>query len=71
MSKCPSWIQNIKLCDIISNTSSIVEYDKKFSKTYLEEVVLLVDVLDAADKNLKNLANKTIFKALNVDILGV
>ncbi len=71
LSKCPSWIQNIKLCDIISNTSSIVEYDKKFSKTYLEEVVLLVDVLDAADKNLKNLANKTIFKALNVDILGV
>lgn len=70
LSKCTSWIQDIKLCDIISNTSSIVEYDKKFSKVYLEEAVLLINVLDAADENLKSLANKIIHDSLNIDIFS-
>jgi guanosine-3',5'-bis(diphosphate) 3'-pyrophosphohydrolase len=60
LSKCPSWVQNIKLCDIISNTSSIVEYDKKFARIYLEEVDALVRCLDLADENLKILAFKII-----------
>lgn len=29
------WIQTIKLADLISNTSSIVQHDQKFAKVYL------------------------------------
>ena len=37
--------RNIKICDLISNTSSIVEHDPEFAKVYLEEKAALLDVL--------------------------
>lgn len=52
----PKWVQDIKLCDLISNTSSIVLHDPKFAKTYLEEKRLLLKVLTKADKRLWRLA---------------
>ena len=52
LSQAPDWIQNIKCADLISNTSSIVEHDPKFSVTYLEEKRLLLNVLTRANPNL-------------------
>lgn len=37
--------QSIKYADLIHNTSSIVEYDKDFAVTYLEEKKALLDVM--------------------------
>jgi (p)ppGpp synthase/HD superfamily hydrolase len=52
----PSWIQDIKVCDLISNTSSIKIHDPKFAITYIEEKRLLLEVLDKANKDLLNIA---------------
>lgn len=52
----PYWVQNIKVADLISNTSSIVKHDPKFAKVYLEEKRLLLDVLTKADSNLLEIA---------------
>ncbi len=54
----PKWIQDIKLCDLISNTSSIAQHDPEFTKKYLEEKRLLLTVLTKADKGLWNLASE-------------
>lgn len=53
---CSDWIQTIKCADLISNTSSIVKHDPKFSLTYLEEKRLLLEVLDKANPKLRQLA---------------
>lgn len=42
-------VQTIKVADLISNTSTIVEYDPKFAVVYLEEKRLLLEVLTKAD----------------------
>jgi GTP diphosphokinase / guanosine-3',5'-bis(diphosphate) 3'-diphosphatase len=60
LSKAPSWVQTIKVADLISNTKSIVQFDPKFAVTYLEEKRLLLEVLTKADKRLVKIANKTI-----------
>lgn len=52
----PDWVQNIKVADLISNTSSIVKHDPKFAVTYLEEKRLLLDVLTKADPELRDIA---------------
>ncbi len=62
LSFAPSEIQDIKVCDLISNTSSIVHHDPKFAKTYLEEKRLLLDVLTLADKRLLEIAYEQINK---------
>jgi (p)ppGpp synthase/HD superfamily hydrolase len=41
----PFEAQLIKCADLIDNTSSIVEHDPKFAKTYLAEKRLLLDVM--------------------------
>jgi guanosine-3',5'-bis(diphosphate) 3'-pyrophosphohydrolase len=56
LSNAPAMIQNIKVADMISNTSSIVEHDPSFAKIYLEEKNLLLDVLTKADKDMINFA---------------
>lgn len=55
-----SWIQTIKVADLISNTSSIVKHDPKFAKVYLEEKRLLLDVLTKADERLLKIAYKQV-----------
>lgn len=37
--------KTIKLCDLISNTRSIVDHDRDFAVTYLREKALLLEVL--------------------------
>jgi (p)ppGpp synthase/HD superfamily hydrolase len=56
LAEAPKWIQDIKICDLISNTSSIVLHDPKFAKTYLEEKRLLLEVLSKADRKLVEMA---------------
>ena len=48
----PAEAQTIKLADLISNTKSIVEHDKKFARTYLEEKRLLLEVMTRGDRGL-------------------
>lgn len=54
--------QTIKLADLISNCTSIVEHDADFAKTYLEEKRLLLEVLTKGDRELferaKNIVSK-------------
>ena len=45
--------QTIKVADMISNTSSIVERDVKFAKVYVPEAIDLLLALDRADPELR------------------
>ena len=56
LAACASWIQTIKVADLISNTSSIVMHDPKFATTYLQEKRLLLDVLKKADERILKIA---------------
>lgn len=56
LAEAPDWVQNIKVADLISNTSSIVMHDPKFAAVYLEEKRLLLDVLTRANPALLNIA---------------
>lgn len=56
LSHAPAWVQDIKVADLISNTSSIVQHDPKFAVVYLEEKRLLLDVLTKANPALVAIA---------------
>lgn len=45
LSRSPYHVKVIKLCDIISNCSSIVEHDPKFATTYLKEKQDFLDLI--------------------------
>lgn len=49
-------VQTIKMSDIISNTSSIVDHDPKFAVVYMAEKFDLVNALTRADERLRNIA---------------
>lgn len=53
-------VQNIKVADLIDNTSSIVEHDPEFAKVYLHEKRLLLDVLTKAKPSLLEEARRQI-----------
>ena len=56
LSKAPEWVQTIKYADLISNTSSIIQHDAKFTQVYLEEKRLLLEVMDKGNPLLYSLA---------------
>ena len=56
----PAEAQTIKLCDLISNTRSIVEHDEKFAVTYLAEKRQLLEVMTKADPELMARAREQI-----------
>lgn len=58
----PADAQSIKLADLISNCTSIVEHDADFAKTYLEEKRLLLEVLTKGDKVLLEQARSIVSK---------
>lgn len=58
LAAAPGWVQTIKCADLISNTSSIVQYDPAFAKVYLEEKRLLLEVMTMADHRLWEIANQ-------------
>ena len=56
---------NIKLADTISNTVSIIEYDKGFARVYIPEKLELLKVLQhASNKELLALAEATVQNAV-------
>lgn len=52
IAKAPPEVKTIKLADVLSNTSSILEHDEDFAKVYLKEKALLLDVLQEGDPTL-------------------
>lgn len=64
LAAAPSWVQTIKVADLISNTSSIVKHDPKFAVVYLEEMRLLLDVLTDADPGLLAMAREQLYNAI-------
>lgn len=58
LAEAPGWVQDIKVADLISNTSSIVMHDPKFAVVYLEEKRLLLDVLTLANPDLLAIARR-------------
>ena len=55
--------KTIKLCDLIDNAVSILQYDKDFAKVYIKEKELLLEVLKEGDVHLWNLANDIVQNA--------
>ncbi len=58
--------KSIKLADLIDNTKSILEYDTKFAKTYLEEKEELLYVLEGGHQALMDMAVKSLREAKNI-----
>lgn len=58
----PAEAQTIKLADLISNCSSIMEHDEAFAKIYFEEKRLLLEVLTKGDKELLERARAIVLK---------
>ena len=63
LAAAPGWVQTIKVADLISNTSSIVQHDPKFAAVYLVEKRLMLDVLTRADERLVAVARRQIGSA--------
>lgn len=63
LSKAAGWIQSVKVADLISNTSSIVENDPKFARVYLREKLELLEVLTGAHPGLLTFAHDQIMYA--------
>jgi len=71
IAQAPAAAQTIKVCDILSNTRSIVQHDPKFARTYLPEKRELLRVLYRADPVLLEQANNEVrlaFEKLNLDL---
>lgn len=58
LAAAPAWVQSVKVADLISNTSSILQHDPKFAVTYLAEARLLLGVLTMADAGLVAIARE-------------
>jgi (p)ppGpp synthase/HD superfamily hydrolase len=56
LASAPAWVQTIKVADLISNTSSIVQHAPQFAAVYLEEKRLLLDVMTKAEPRLVAIA---------------
>lgn len=63
LAAAPGWVQTIKVADLISNTSSIVQHDHEFAKTYLKEKRLMLEVLRWADERLLRMAGVQLAQA--------
>ena len=61
--QCPA-CKTIKLADLISNSRSILKYDKDFAKVYLKEKKALLEVLTEGDTYLWIEANQIVEQGL-------
>lgn len=52
LSKASSRTKTIKLADIIDNCKDICKHDKRFARTFLSEIMLLIEVLTDGEKQL-------------------
>jgi (p)ppGpp synthase/HD superfamily hydrolase len=55
--------KTVKLADLLSNTSSIVQHDPKFAKVYVQEKIALLPYLQDGDATLWARANEQVEKA--------
>lgn len=62
LSGAPAWIQTIKLADLISNTSNIVEHDPDFAHIYLREKEDLLSGLSVGDADLFRIASRMVLE---------
>ena len=60
LADAPAEVQTIKLADLISNTSTIVQFDPSFAKVYLEEKRLLLEVMTKGDAGLHERASRIV-----------
>lgn len=60
LADAPFEVQTIKLADLISNTSTIVQFDPSFAKVYLEEKRLLLEVMTKGDAGLHDRASRIV-----------
>lgn len=60
LASSPAAAKTIKLADLIDNTPSIVEHDKKFARVYLDEKALLLPALMGGDATLWARARETL-----------
>lgn len=65
ISQAPYAAKTVKLADLISNTSSIVEHDPDFAKVYMQEKKLLLEVLVSGDPTLYSRAAKLVADYFN------
>lgn len=61
--KASAKAKTIKLADLISNSSSILEYDVEFAKVYIKEKELLLEVLKEGDSTLYSIAKDIVTSA--------
>lgn len=52
LSAAPAAAQNVKCCDLISNSSTILQYDKNFARVYFNEILLLLQAMTKADRTI-------------------
>lgn len=58
LARAPREVQTIKLADLIANTMSIVANDPRFARTYLQEKMALLDIMNQGDARLYKRARK-------------
>lgn len=58
--------KNLKVCDLISNTASIVEHDKGFAKTYIKEKIAMLPYLIEGDYTLLTRATQQVVDASRI-----
>ena len=61
----PAEIQTIKLSDGLSNLKSIMQHDKKFAKTYVQEWKDLLNVMDKGDPYLYSMLCREVRQSEN------
>ena len=62
----PIEAKTIKLADLISNTRSIFQYDRKFATVYIKEVALLLEVLTEGDPTLYSTAYNQVQECIRI-----
>lgn len=63
LAEAEGWVQTIKVADLISNNSSIVQHDPQFAAVYLDEKRQLLDVLVRADPRLVGIARRQVVES--------
>src|SRR5690606_30581987 len=61
----------IKLCDLISNSQSVLALDPKFAAIYIPEKQLVLNVLTKGDKTLRKRAQKIIDEYFDLKVGAV
>jgi (p)ppGpp synthase/HD superfamily hydrolase len=56
-------VQTIKCADLLSNTKTIVEFDRGFAKVYLKEKEEVLKLLTKADNTLWNVTNQSLYNS--------